>query len=60
MGSAGSSVTYDEPEPVEEESAADPQVTPPSADDTNIWNFGNSGNNDDDDMSSDFGGFGGF
>lgn len=56
---AGSAVTYDEPEPVEEQPAEDPQVAPPSADDSSIWNFGGSGS-DDDDMSSDFGGFGGF
>lgn len=57
---AGSAVTYDEPEPdpVQEEPAEDPQVAPPSADDSSIWNFGSS--SDDDDMSSDFGGFSGF
>ena len=51
----GSAVTYDEPEPTEEEQPS----APPSADDSSIWNFGGSGS-DDDDMSSDFGGFGGF
>ena len=53
-------MTYDDPEPdpVQEEPAEDPQVTPPSADDSSIWNFGSS--SDDDDMSSDFSGFNGF
>ncbi len=56
---AGSAVTYDEPEPVQQE---EPQAAPPSADDSSIWDFSGSsaGSSDDDDMSSDFGGFGGF
>ena len=60
-----SSVTYDEPEQPDEPEAAqpepeaDPDVAPPSADDSSIWNFGTN-STDDDDMSSDFGGFGGF
>lgn len=56
---AGSAVTYDEPEPVQQE---EPQAAPPSADDSSIWDFSGSSQSgsDDDDMSSDFGGFGGF
>lgn len=56
---AGSTVTYDEPEPVQQE---EPQAAPPSADDSSIWDFSGSSQSgsDDDDMSSDFGGFGGF
>ena len=54
----GSAVTYDEPEPVQQEQE-EPQAAPPSADDSSIWDFGSSDNSDDD-MSGDFGGFGGF
>ena len=58
---ADSAISYDEPEK-QEEPAEEKPVTPPSADDSSIWDFGgNSGSdNGDDDMSSDFGGFGGF
>ncbi len=59
---AGSAVTYDEPEPVQQEQE-EPQAAPPSADDSSIWDFGSgsgSSDNSDDDMSGDFGGFGGF
>lgn len=52
---AGSAVTYDEPEPVQDDEPA----APPSADDSSIWNFGGE-SSDDEDMSSDFGGFSGF
>ncbi len=58
---ADSAISYDEPEK-QEEPAEEKTATPPSADDSSIWDFGgNSGSdNGDDDMSSDFGGFGGF
>lgn len=58
---ADSAISYDEPEK-QEEPAAEAPVTPPSADDSSIWDFGGSSDSDssDDDMSSDFGGFGGF
>ena len=60
---ASSAITYDAPEPQEENQPEEQSTTPPSADDSSIWDFGggNSGSgSDDDDMSSDFGGFGGF
>lgn len=58
---ADSAISYDEPEK-QEEPAEEKTATPPSADDSSIWDFGgNSGSdNGDDDMSSDFSGFGGF
>lgn len=55
---ADSAISYDEPEK-QEEPVEEKPVTPPSADDSSIWDFGGSDNGDDD-MSSDFGGFGGF
>lgn len=58
---ADSAISYDEPEK-QEEPVEEKPVTPPSADDSSIWDFGGSSDSDssDDDMSSDFGGFGGF
>ncbi len=56
---ADSAISYDEPEKQKEPAEENP-ATPPSADDSSIWDFGGSSDSSDDDMSSDFGGFGGF